>query len=714
MILRYPWGLLALLAIPVIIVLYLLKQKNEEHVISSLYLWQNALQDIEVSTPWQKLKKNLLMFLQVFAVALLALVLSEPFLKTGRQLDKDVMIVIDCSLSMQASDIKPSRFEAAKEDAVKLVESCGVNMNFTLIASGNTPHVLLHQVNDKDKVILEIKNLQADDTAEDIEGTIELVNSLLYDNPAIQVNWFGDGTGANEINSRIDVFDGHGGNDGGFQGINYYSYNGQGANYAITLLSYRKRQDSGEITALSRIGNFSPRDAENDVSLYVDGDFFDAKRVTVKAGESENLYWTGIPGLAANLQCRIDTADMLEKDNEAGAIVFAGSIRKVLLVTERNIYLEKVLKLMPDLEVYRTTPVAAGGLSFKDWRRTGKMSLENSEENTEGFDGNYDLYIFDGVLPEELPPDGHIIVFNPPENRLFSISGRSEYTEIFATGHELFEGLKGDISFGAMQTYLYELPRWGNPVMKNSEGIAAFEGYVGKNRIMVFGFDLHETNLPVQPYFPVIIARAVQELLPGQGGIKEVSSVYAGDAVELAINPGAEEVFVVRPDGNRELIAPPFPATRYDGTSHIGVYVLEQRLENGTIRQEFIVNAPSEREFAFAYAGPGSGKQVTDNMDSKDEIDYENGMSNLNNNETETGETAKGETATGETAKGETAAGETAEGGKAAGETAPGKTAAEQPWNTFSALLDLKMLLLWILLAILVLEWWVYAYGIAV
>ena len=123
MILKYPWGLLSLICIPIIIILYLLKQKRENYPISSLYLWQNALQDIEANTPWQKLKKNLLMFLQILAVILLVLIFSEPFLKTNKHRDGDVMIIIDCSLSMQSTDIKPSRFEAAKNDAVKLVES---------------------------------------------------------------------------------------------------------------------------------------------------------------------------------------------------------------------------------------------------------------------------------------------------------------------------------------------------------------------------------------------------------------------------------------------------------------------------------------------------------------------------------------------------------------------------------------------------------------
>ena len=86
---------MALLAVPVIILLYLLKQKHEDYIIPSLYLWESALQDIEASAPWQKLRKNILMFLQILAVILLALILSEPLLKSSK--NGEFVIVIDNS-----------------------------------------------------------------------------------------------------------------------------------------------------------------------------------------------------------------------------------------------------------------------------------------------------------------------------------------------------------------------------------------------------------------------------------------------------------------------------------------------------------------------------------------------------------------------------------------------------------------------------------------
>ena len=374
---------------------------------------------------------------------------------------------------------------------------------------------------------------------------------------------------------------------------------------------------------MSRIANFSPTDTELDVSLYADGNFFDARRINVGAGESENLYWSDIPDTVTKLECRIDTEDILEKDNTSGVMVYSNKVKKVLLVSQKNIFLEKILNLMPDVELYRT-------------------DMEGADEIK-----GYDLYIFDSEMPDELPEDGHAILFNPPGNNYFSVAGETEKTEIHSVKHKIYSSLTQDISFNALKTDRYQLPVWGNPLMENDSGTVAFEGFAGKNRIVVFGFDLHETNLPLQPFFPVIMTKVVQELLPG--GSSQISAVNAGDSIELSVDPEANEVSVMTPDGNKVRIAPPFPANAYDETTQIGTYMVEQQLENGVIQQVFFVNAPSEKEFTASETAASAEKN--------------------------------------------------SEGSQTVGK---------------SGGLSLKMPLLWLLLVIIIIEWWVYTNGTSI
>ncbi len=548
-----PWGLLALLGIPVIVVLYLLKQRHTDYNISSLYLWRNAVQDIEASMPWQKLRNNILMFLQILAVIVLALILAEPYIRAGNR-TRSVLLVLDTSLSMQSNDIRPTRFEAAKKDMAQLVECCDPGTEFSIISSGRKPAIVQHLVDDRSKVLQVIKNLKVTDCVDDMGAAAELAISIAGENPGMEVYWFGD---------EPDVFFD--------ESINYYSYEGNGFNYAVTMLSYRKIENREKMTVLSRIENFSGEEVQLNVSLYANGSLLDARRVKIGTYESESLYWQEVPESATSIECRIDTEDSLKKDNSAVTMVYPDTVSKVLLATEKNLFLEKVLSLMPGLELYRTT--------------------EEDMDKLEGFD----IYVFDGIMPLQLPDDGHVIMFNPPPCEYFQVLGETEYVPVKPYAHEFFESMQQDISFGAMKTDLYALPGWGNPLMRTEEGITAFEGFMGKNRLLVFGFDLHQTNLPVKPFFPILMTRVVEVLTPGN--MYGLSSVYAGDPVELPVDPEAYEVYVTTPGGDRISIAPPFPPPAFDNTLEAGLYTLEQHTKGKIIKTVFSVNTQSEKEF---------------------------------------------------------------------------------------------------------------------
>ena len=100
--------------VSLIVLMYLLKQKYKEKQIPSLFLWDKVFVQTKAMQPWQKLKKSLLLFLQLAAAALLALAISGPFVASDMQ-SQNYVLALDCSLSMQATDESPTRFAAAKK-----------------------------------------------------------------------------------------------------------------------------------------------------------------------------------------------------------------------------------------------------------------------------------------------------------------------------------------------------------------------------------------------------------------------------------------------------------------------------------------------------------------------------------------------------------------------------------------------------------------------
>ena len=87
-------------------------------VVPSTLLWTRLVSDVEANAPWQKLRRSLLLLLQLLLVAILALLAARPFLERPAGLARDVVLVLDTSASMAATDVSPNRLEAAKVAAL--------------------------------------------------------------------------------------------------------------------------------------------------------------------------------------------------------------------------------------------------------------------------------------------------------------------------------------------------------------------------------------------------------------------------------------------------------------------------------------------------------------------------------------------------------------------------------------------------------------------
>src|SRR5205085_6575782 len=109
-----PLALISALVVgPIIVAMYLLKLRREDRRVSSTFLWQRVVRDVEANAPWQKLRRNLLLLLQLLLLALLALALARPFFHTAGISGHNLIVIVDRSASMGATDVQPSRLDAA-------------------------------------------------------------------------------------------------------------------------------------------------------------------------------------------------------------------------------------------------------------------------------------------------------------------------------------------------------------------------------------------------------------------------------------------------------------------------------------------------------------------------------------------------------------------------------------------------------------------------
>ena len=122
--------------------LYMLRLRRTETPISSTFLWQQLVRDREANAPWQRLRPSLLLLLQLLILAALVIALARPFIEVKTISTGRIVLLLDASASMTATDVAPSRFEAARAQALEMVDLLGADDTMTVIRVAETPEVL--------------------------------------------------------------------------------------------------------------------------------------------------------------------------------------------------------------------------------------------------------------------------------------------------------------------------------------------------------------------------------------------------------------------------------------------------------------------------------------------------------------------------------------------------------------------------------------------
>ncbi|MDD3024171.1 MAG: VWA domain-containing protein [Syntrophomonadaceae bacterium] len=506
--------------IPLIILLYLLKPRHQEITVSSTYLWDQVLRDMEASTPWQRLKKNILLILQLLAAFLLLIALSRPLLAGGGNAGRDLFVVLDCSASMMATDVQPSRFAEAQRQAGRLIDEMAARDQMTLIAMGDQPRILLAASNDQLRLRQALDDVRVSTGQAALEPVLDLLASLSENSKRGLALIFTDGRTLPlkndlSLNCPLEMRQLGKAND----------------NMAITVLATRR--EGAEIYTLARVQNYGEQDVYSDIELWTDGKLFDARQLSIKAHDNLEVIWDKLPVNTQTIEAQLSRADYLQADNQAFAVAEQIMEQRVLLVSKGNIFLEKALQVKPGLQIFKT-PGSSYGPEMDD----------------------YDLYIFDSYLPVSLPKSNTIII-NPPLHNTF-IKTAGELKNIAHLVPAQNDALLQYVDVKGWQlarSRKVETPVWGRPLLSYEDSPILL---VGENphRTVVFTFDLHESNIPLQTGFPILVHNLLEWLLPPGAGFS-----YDAPTASLAINvrPDAQKIILQGPGQKAQSYTEPFP-----------------------------------------------------------------------------------------------------------------------------------------------------------
>jgi hypothetical protein len=541
--------------IPIILLLYFMRPKRQDRVVGSTLLWRQALQDLQASRPWQRLRITPLLLLQLLAAIFIVLILARPAIFLRSPISGDTIIILQASASMQATDVAPSRFEAAKGQIANLVDGLGPNDHLSIITMAHTPQVLIASSQDKGQISAALQRARVTNQDADLEQALSLATSLAAGRTNLQVLVVGDGHVLAPDQTLVLPFP-----------ISYLSIGTDAPNVALQALAARSLQ--GKLVALAQVANYSHQQRSIPVALYTDGRLFSVQTISLAAGGQGALQWGPLPPTTRFLHAQIISQDAMTVDHEAWAIV-GGSIHgQVLLVTKGNSFLQAALSLLTNIDLYKTTP---------------DKYVANA--------GNFDLTIFDGYVPPTLPSGGLFFVNPPAGSYIFGKSGPEIQVSHISAGNNS-ANLLNDVDLSSIRvlrsSHLFTPALWAQSVITTPETPLLIAGENNSRRIAALSFDLHDSDLPLQPSFPILIYNVANWFLPPP--VAGDGQVSPNLPVTVQTWPGADHVTIIDPHQQSVTVAPPFPAAPFAQTNTIGLYQVIQQVHGQERRGAFAVN----------------------------------------------------------------------------------------------------------------------------
>src|SRR6266849_4097027 len=549
-----PAALAFSIIIPIILLLYFMRPKRQERVVSSTLLWQQALQDLQASRPWQRLRFTPLLLLQILAAIAIVLVLTRPATFIRSPIGGDTIIILQVSASMQATDVPPSRFEEAKNRISDLIDGLGPGDHLSIIAMARTPQVVIASSSDKSQLTAALQRAKVTNQDADLEQALSLATSLATGHTGTKILIIGDGHVLSLDQTLVVPFP-----------VYYLQIGTDAPNSAFLALASQTIQ--GQLVALAQIANYSHQQRSIPVELYADGKLVGVQTAILAAGASGAIQWGPLPPTTRFLHALLMSQDAMQVDHEAWAMVGGSMHGRILLVTRSNSFLETALRVQPNIDLYETTPDKYANI------------------------GNFDLTVFDGFVPSNLP-SGDIFFINPPAGSyMFGKSGPEINISHINAGSDN-QGLLNEVDLSSIHvlrvSHQLIAASWMQPVIVAAETPLLVAGEEDNRRIAVLSFDLHDSDLPLQPSFPILTYNLVNWFLPSP--VPGDGQVAPDTPVTIHAWPGAVRVTISGPGQQPITVAPPFPVTAFNQTDRTGIYDVTQYTQDQELHGAFAIN----------------------------------------------------------------------------------------------------------------------------
>ena len=541
-----PAGLVGLLLAAPIVLLYFLRLHRQNVPVPSLLLWEAVLAERHANRPWQKLRRNWLLLVQLLVLLSLVFALVRPAVPAPLTLHGQTIILLDASASMQAADGDggATRFDAALRALRDLAATLDAGDRVALILVGPAPRLLL-QSGDAAALRRALDAAAPADAPADWRAAAALAAGLAT----------GD-----EVTTLLVT-------DAAFDAalpalpgtVRLLLVGQKSTPENAGLVAFALRRTAGGLTAFAQVYNAGAATSRF-LALYADGALVDRRLVALPAWGMASFSFDGLPPLAwaeARLEDVHAGADGLALDDRAWVTLAARSGGRALLVTPGNRFLAQALRVLPDLALSQTA------------------ALAGSAEATD-----YAVIVADGPLTATLPATNLWLIApgvgtpcgEPGDIFTPTASVRVQWT------HPVLDYVEwADVHVARARAYT--LPAGADVLLETATGPLLWTIERPGQRVACMAFDLRDSDLPLRLAFPILTANLMGWLMP-QLSTEPALSLPSGFPWMPSLPAAATAATLITPDGRRLPLALDAPQTTETAA---GLYRIEAETPAGPV-----------------------------------------------------------------------------------------------------------------------------------
>lgn len=547
-----PLALLWLAAIIPVVVFYFLKIRLRRVPVSTVLFWRQIYDEHQPRSIWQRMRHWLSLLAQIVLILLLVGALADPFFAWETRELRRIVLVVDNSASMNATDVVPSRLAAAKDEAWRVIRDMRFRDELAVVTAGGTPRVVCGFSSHGRTLSHVVDDVASTDNPTRVAEAVELAHRLLgerQDEHRREIVVLTDSANAKPGGGESKVITRRFGTNAGNVGITQF----QVRRSLIDPLGYE---------ILAEVTNASDDSVECRLEIDFNEDVVDVVPLKLAPGQrwSQSFEKTSADG--GHLTATLDRADALAADNRAWAVLPKRELMPVTLVSEGDLFLQKVFESNPLVSLTRLAPPGREPIAQPPPTHTGITVLHRQ-------------------VPEVLP-SGAVLVIDPRDSCDLWQLGEPVQNPIVSQ-HDKDSPLLGHVRLDNIV-----MPEARQVKFASNEGIKVLARSLAGDpllamierpgqKVLLLTVNLDEGDLPLRTAFPILMMNALNWFTENRGDLRESLPTGSITEIEVATLQADRRTPPVRlelvgPDGRRSALPVPFQRLSLGPFDQCGVW----------------------------------------------------------------------------------------------------------------------------------------------